>query len=427
MIDVHTHIDASHMSARGLHDIMLYHMVISDLYSSGCDDGSRLSEEPDEAETETRIKNALPYLKYIRNTSCYWGLKIILRDLYGWEDDITEDNWSKLDNIIRDKYNSVWAKKILNKAGIKRVGTELWRGHDGIADDVFQYGLEWSFFTRNQWNTYDTALLELEHAWNQEIPGAPLGVTADRSKLNFKRVIKNIDDVSEAVKHYCEKIPYDKITNIASHLSTDISYASATREQMITALKNRDNAGEKERDIYANYINELYLEELSRQNKKIMLNYSIGAEPLPYESGSKLRTETVFELAALFDKYRNLNFSLYLSSLHQNQALCTLARELPNVSLSAYWWHNFFPSSIRQVMAQRLDMLPSNKQVGFFSDAYCVDWTYAKAEIIRRQLAEVLAGKIEQGQYNFDSAILIAEQILYKTPQELCCMQPGDF
>ena len=34
--------------------------------------------------------------------------------------------------------------------------------------------------------------------------------------------------------------------------------------------------------------------------------------------------------------------------------------------------------AIRQVMEERLDMLPANKQIGFFSDAYCVEWSYAK-------------------------------------------------
>jgi hypothetical protein len=31
LLDIHTHLDASHLAARGLHDIALYHMVISDL------------------------------------------------------------------------------------------------------------------------------------------------------------------------------------------------------------------------------------------------------------------------------------------------------------------------------------------------------------------------------------------------------------
>ena len=48
---------------------------------------------------------------------------------------------------------------------------------------------------------------------------------------------------------------------------------------------------------------------------------------------------------------------------------------------------------MRQLMAERLDMLPLNKQVGFFSDAYCVEWVYGKARMVQKQLARVLAEK----------------------------------
>ncbi len=80
--------------------------------------------------------------------------------------------------------------------------------------------------------------------------------------------------------------------------------------------------------------------------------------------------------------------------------MCTLARELPNLSLAGYWWHNFFPDAIAQVMRERLEMLPANKQVGFFSDAYCAEWSYAKAVIVRKILARVLAERIELGQFD---------------------------
>ena len=50
LLDIHTHLDAAHLSARGLHDMLLYHMVISDLASAGCPSRGRLSEDPDEAE-----------------------------------------------------------------------------------------------------------------------------------------------------------------------------------------------------------------------------------------------------------------------------------------------------------------------------------------------------------------------------------------
>jgi hypothetical protein len=75
-------------------------------------------------------------------------------------------------------------------------------------------------------------------------------------------------------------------------------------------------------------------------------------------------------------------------------------------------------------MAERLEMLPANKQVGFFSDAYCVEWTYAKAVLVRKQLAHVLADKIEQGQYSHEDALSIARAILHESPQTLLGMVP---
>jgi hypothetical protein len=42
-------------------------------------------------------------------------------------------------------------------------------------------------------------------------------------------------------------------------------------------------------------------------------------------------------------------------------------------------------------------------------------------------LAEVLAHKVQQGQYTADEALGIARQILFETPQTLNGMRPGEF
>jgi hypothetical protein len=39
--DVHTHLVGGPLGARGLHDLLLYHMVVSDLYAAGCPSGAR--------------------------------------------------------------------------------------------------------------------------------------------------------------------------------------------------------------------------------------------------------------------------------------------------------------------------------------------------------------------------------------------------
>jgi len=80
---------------------------------------------------------------------------------------------------------------------------------------------------------------------------------------------------------------------------------------------------------------------------------------------------------------------------------------------------------MRQVMEERLDMVPVNKQVGFFSDAYCLEWTYAKAKMILNQLSVVLATKIEYGQYTHNDALAVARAILYDTAYDLLGMRPA--
>ena len=417
VIDIHTHVDAEHLSARGLYDVLLYHMIVSELYASGCPSGSRLSEDPSEEEQEERITEALPYLENIQNTSCFWGARIILKDLYEWDKPVTHENWRYIDGIIREKSKDKnWSREILGRAKIEKVSTELWRRKDGSADDVLKYSLEWAFFTRTQWKQYDTALLELENAWSQEMPSAPLPVTLKTGTLKHKKKIRTLDDVNNAIDYYCEHIPFEEVFSVAQHFSTDINYRLVDDNEMEVALRKREFASELERDIYANYILEAFLRKLEQINRDFVYLFSCGAEPLPYETGSKLRSHTLFQLADIFQRHPRIKFQAFFANAAQNQALCSLVRELPNLSVAGYWWHTFFPSSISRIIDERLDMLPLNKQIGFFSDGYCLDWSYAKLQIVRKQFANILAHKIEQQQYDLTSALLIAKKIFYETP-----------
>ena len=172
------------------------------------------------------------------------------------------------------------------------------------------------------------------------------------------------------------------------------------------------------------FVNETFLTALERHGHEIVFQFSFAAEPLPFETASRVNQSSIAQVAEMIARHPGLRFQCFLASRHANQSLCTLARELPNFSLAGYWWHNFFPDAIRQVMSERLDLLPANKQIGFFSDAYCVEWTYAKAILVRRQMARVLAEKIQQGQYSKQDALAIARAILFETPQTLLGMKP---
>jgi hypothetical protein len=426
MIDIHTHLVGGRLGARGLHDVLLYHMVVSDLYGAGCPTGSRLTQYPawpSREEAHARIREALPFLPHIQNTSSWWGVRIILRDLYGWTSPITADNWEKLDARIRERADDrAWHHSVLDRLQIKRTGTEIARRESGVDDDRLQYALEWAFFTRCQWGEFDTALYELERCWGKT-PASPSPIGSG-TRPSVERAIKSLADVQGAIDHYVSAIPYAQVLATATHISTDIDFREITDGEMESALKKRSVAGPAERDIYAAYVHERFLTALEQHAASIVFQFSFGAEPLPFETGSRLNQRTIAQLAEMIGRHPRLRFQCLLSSRHANQSLCTLARELPNFSLAGYWWHNFFPDVIQQMIAERLDMLPTNKQVGFFSDAYCVEWTYAKAMIVRKQLARVLAAKVDPGQYCVDGALAIARAILFDTPQSLIGFTP---
>jgi len=426
MLDIHTHLVGGRLGARGLHDVLLYHMVVSDLYAAGCPSGSRLTQYPlwpSQQEAHARIEEAVPYLPLIQNTSSSWGVRIILGDLYGWREPITAENWRRLDAVVRERADDrAWHHAILDRLNVRRSGTELARRGHGEDDDRLQYALEWAFVTRCQWGEFDTALYELERCWGRT-PESPTPIGSGPRPAT-ERTIRTLDDVHAALGHYVSHIPYDRVIATATHLSTDIDFRPASDAQMAQALARRGEAGPSERDIYASYIHEAFLTELEKRGERIVFQFSLGAEPLPYETGSRLSQRTIGQLAEMVGRHPRLRFQAFLASRHANQALATLARELPNLSLAGYWWHNFFPDVIRQVIAERLDMLPANKQVGFFSDAYVVEWTYAKAVLVRKQLAQVLAEKIHEGQYSRDDALSIARAILYESPQSLLGMVP---
>lgn len=426
MFDVHTHLVGGKLSARGLHDILLYHMVVSDLYAAGCPSGHRLTQYPgwpsvDEA--HARLREAIPRLPAIRNTSCSWMLRVILGDLYDWHEPIRPDNWQQLDAMVRARADDrSWAASIFDRLHIRRTCTEYARREGGVDDARLQYSLEWAFFTRCQWGEFDTALYELEHCWGRE-PEPPSAIGGQRPAT--ERQVRSLDDVHAAMAHYVGAIPYRYLVSTATTFSTDIDYRVVSDAEMAAALARRDRAGPAERDIYASYINEVFLTALQQRPEPIVFQFSMGAEPLPHETGSILYQRTIRQIAEMISRHPRVKFQCFLGNRHANQAFCTLARELPNLSLAGYWWHNFFPDAIRQVIAERLEMLPLNKQIGFFSDAYCAEWVYGKARLVQKLLAGVLAEKIDRGCYTRDEAIGIAAAILYDTPRALLGMIPA--
>ena len=190
-------------------------------------------------------------------------------------------------------------------------------------------------------------------------------------------------------------LPFARALHRHAHLDRH-RLSAGDRRRNGRRVETAPEAGPAERDIFASYVHDAFLSALAASGKPIAFQFSFAAEPMPHETASIVPQRSISHLADVAARHPKVKFVCFVSSRHANQSICTLCSELPNFSLAGYWWHNFFPDAIRQVIGERLDMLPVNKQVGFFSDAYCIEWTYGKTLLVRKQLARVFADKIEQ-------------------------------
>jgi glucuronate isomerase len=74
----------------------------------------------------------------------------------------------------------------------------------------------------------------------------------------------------------------------------------------------------------------------------------------------------------------------------QNQELVAYSWIFPNVLPCGHWWYSNTPSYIEADLRSRLEAVPAGKQIGYYSDAYKLEFVLPKFAMYRRCLANVL-------------------------------------
>ena len=131
---------------------------------------------------------------------------------------------------------------------------------------------------------------------------------------------------------------------------------------------------------------------------------AVGAEYFICDGKSipRFQANWTSEMARAFHHFGNVRFDLMMASEVLTHEIAVLARQFPNVYLSGYWWHNFFPGSIEKIIGQRIQMAPMTKIGGFLCDAYYAEWTYGKLQVVRKALSSAFARLVESGFYDED-------------------------
>jgi glucuronate isomerase len=146
----------------------------------------------------------------------------------------------------------------------------------------------------------------------------------------------------------------------------------------------------------------------------LMVGVRRGAYPRGVTGGRDL-LDSVNSLSGydyLFNEYWDVRFPVSVLAETMGVELAASAWIRHNVFPSGHWWYLNNPVDIARELRRRLDVIPASKLIGYYSDAYCVEFILPKFRMYKYELARALAERVERSRTHPNMEPMTEEQAL---------------
>jgi len=115
----------------------------------------------------------------------------------------------------------------------------------------------------------------------------------------------------------------------------------------------------------------------------------------------------------LFNAFPDVTFPISVLTSGQNQELVAYSWIFPNVLPNGHWWYSNTPPFIKKDLTERITAVPKTKLIGYYSDAYKLEFVEPKYAMYRRILANVLADEfVRPGVLSEKDAVALGTRLL---------------
>jgi len=122
---------------------------------------------------------------------------------------------------------------------------------------------------------------------------------------------------------------------------------------------------------------------------------------------------SLIQYADLFNAFPQVTFPISVLAQTSNQELVSYAWIFPNVVANGHWWYSNIPAHIETDTRARLQAVPRTKLVGYYSDAYKLEFILPKFAMYKRILADVLFRDFVVGRgWPEERAVDLGKQVL---------------
>ncbi len=400
LIDPHTHINPHSAASKTLADIMGYHYYTELAHSAGMSKWK--IEEPGLAPKE-KVGRLVEYLCHLDNTIQVNWLVELCRKFFGFTDDrITPANWEALyDQSAAKMAEPDWEDRCLKQSGIERV----------FLTNDFDDPLT-GFDTQRYIPCLRTDDLVF-HLTKPEI----------RARLNKSSHVEFNDAASlrKAIGNLFDHFSKHGVRACAISLPPSFEPKQVDSDEQVNRVLRGVFTGREinadEQTILSRFVFWTLAEYCAEF--KLPFDLMIGVNRRVYPEGVYQGQDlfdqrvSLIQYKQLFNDFPQVTFPVSVLAAASNHELVSYSWIFPNVVTNAHWWYSNTPPYIELDTRARLTAVPRNKQIGYYSDMYKLEFAWPKFSMYRECLSRVLAQDFVIGRrWSEDQALSLGRQVL---------------
>lgn len=401
LVDPHSHINPHAPASTTLADILGYHYYTELAHSAGLTKSEIESKELGPRELVGRLVGGLHHLT---NTAQYAWLIDICQRFFGFEGDvIDQSNWEALyDSAESTMRLADWADVVLDKSNVESV----------LLTNDFDDKLVG--FDTNKYIPClrtDDLVFHLSKTEVRDRLAVCSGIDLDGSLKSVR------DSLEQRFEHFVAH----GARACAISLPPDFCPQPVSDGRAMTALdailRHGPSADASHQAAMARRVFWTIVELCDQFGlpMDLMIGVNRGVYAEGVHQGRDLYDSRVslIQYRELFNAFPSVKFPISVLASVTNQELVSYSWIFPNVFTNGHWWYSNTPSFIRRDAAARLEAVPRNKQVGYYSDAYKLEFIAPKFDMYRRILSGILMDDfvVERG-WSEEKAIELGYQIL---------------
>lgn len=419
LADPHSHIDPLAPVAKSLDDILGYHYYTELAHSAG------MSHEPLRRETSPRdrVKAILGHMDRFDNTVQYAWFVDIAREFLGFTGErVTAADADSLFDAAQKTFGQLdWEKQVWQKSKLEAVfltnefddpldGFNTRRYIPCLRTDSLVFNLN---RPKVRQRLADVTNVEVVDA--QSLRKAIWKLFARFKAKGAKACAISLPPDFEPVK-----IADSELDRAVKALAGDSTLAKAVfgGVQFAKSVVGTSSAAD-ESPLAAVSLGVFWMLAENCREFELPFDLMIGVSRKVYENGVYQgqdlfdRRTSLIQYRDLFNAFPDVTFPTSVLTRGQNQELVAYSWIFPNVITNGHWWYSNIPAYIQRDLSERLQAVPKTKQIGYYSDAYKLEFVLPKYNMYRRVLAEALADDfVRPGRMTEGEAVALGKRLL---------------